>query len=211
MKVASKFKFQPCFGFYLNLLKEMRAQKAPSYEIIHSAGGRACGKTYCFTLFVALLFYYRIPAIVYAFRKPTNLVVDSVWKEILDRLEDAKITGYRVKKVGFKIDSTTTSVFCMGLYNPSGENVVKKGIASSSRYTYAIKWFEEANEYEEKDIQAIDQAIRGAKYLIKVYTTNPWALHNWYISYLDKKFPFSKAKLLKDGYQWKYFPDPLAA
>jgi len=90
----------------------------------------------------------------------------------------------------------------MGIYNAKGENVVKKGIAGSSRFTYAIKWFEEANQFEEVDIQSVDLAIRGAKHLVKVSTTYPDALFNWYIAYLDGNFPFNKNVLLKKGYQW---------
>jgi len=90
---------------------------------------------------------------------------------------------------------------------PSREQVVKKGLAGCSNYTYAIKWFEEASEYLEKDIQAVDQAVRGSKYLISVYTTNPWHLAHWYISYLNKRFPFNRSPLEKHGYQWKYFKE----
>lgn len=207
MKISKKFMFQPCFEFYVDLLRDMVNGKAPRYNILNSAGGRNCGKTYSFSLFVSLLFYYKVPAIVYAFRKPSNEVEESIWKEILTRLEDAKITGYKVKKTGYTISSPTTTVICMGLYNAKGENIIKKGIAGSSRYLYAIKWFEEANQYEEIDIQSINLAIRGAKHLIKVSTTNPDKLHNYYITYLNKKYPFNKELLLRYGYQQKYFSE----
>jgi len=39
IKIASKFKFPPCFSYYLILLKDMRLGKEPSYNLIHSAGG----------------------------------------------------------------------------------------------------------------------------------------------------------------------------
>jgi len=38
MRIPSKFKFQSCFGFYITLLKDMLARRAPSYDVIHSAG-----------------------------------------------------------------------------------------------------------------------------------------------------------------------------
>ena len=70
---------------------------------------------------------------------------------------------------------------------------------------YAIKWFEEAIEYLDSDINAVDQAVRGSRYVIKVMTTNPWHGANSYIKYLNIKFPFNKELLIKYGYQWKIF------
>ena len=103
MKISNNFMSQPCFEFYIDLLRDMVNNRPPRYNIINSAGGRNCGKTYSFTLFVSLLFYYK------------------------------------VKKTGYTISSPTTTIICMGLYNAKGENIIKKGIAGSSRYTYAIK------------------------------------------------------------------------
>lgn len=92
---------------------------------------------------------------------------------------------------------------CFGLYNQANKKIVLKGLVGGSKYTYAIKWFEEATDYSPSDINAVDQAVRGAKYLIKVMTTNPWHAANPYIKYLDTNFPFSRVRLEKEGYQWK--------
>lgn len=48
--VSSLFTFPPCFGFYIQLLEDMRDGKKPRYDTIHSAGGRGGGKTFCFVL-----------------------------------------------------------------------------------------------------------------------------------------------------------------
>ena len=84
-----------------------------------------------------------------------------------------------------------------------GKKVVLKGLAGSSNYTYAIKWFEEAIDYLDSDINAVNQAVRGAKYLMEVFTTNPWHAANPYISYLNTSFPFNQVPLLGEGFQWK--------
>ena len=108
-----------------------------------------------------------------------------------------------INKTRWTISNQSAKVICNGLYNPKGEQVVKKGIAGCSNYDYAICWFEEASEYLEKDIRAVNQAVRGAKYDIKIFTTNPWHLAHYYISYLNKNYPFNKKLLLEKGYQWK--------
>jgi len=199
--IPIRFTFPKCFGFYLQLLEEMRAGKAPSYEVIHSAGGRNCGKTYCFTLFAVFCFYYKIKVIIFAFRKKSAEVADTIWQEFLNRFDDTRIPK-SLNKTRWTITNGVTKIICNGLYNPKGEQVVKKGIAGCSNYTYAICWYEEASEYLEKDIWAVDQAVRGAKYDIKVFTTNPWHLAHYYIKYLNTKFPFNRKLLASQGYQW---------
>jgi hypothetical protein len=67
-------KFPACFGFYLNILEDLLTGKKPRLRKVHSAGGRNCGITYCFTLFVMWCCYYQLPVIIYAFRKQHNLL-----------------------------------------------------------------------------------------------------------------------------------------
>ena len=130
IKIASKFQFPPCFSYYLILLKDMRLGREPSYTLIHSAGGRNFGKTYCFTLFCTYLFYYKIPVIIYAFRKQQNEVTRTIWEEFDNRFT---ASGIEVKKnkSSFTITSLdgNSKIMCTGLYSPLGKKVVLKGLA----------------------------------------------------------------------------------
>jgi hypothetical protein len=67
----------------------------------------------------------------------------------MDRFKDTGIP-HKVNKTRWTIYNNVTKITCSGLYNPKGEQVVKKGLAGSSSYIYAIKWFEEASDYLKK-------------------------------------------------------------
>lgn len=114
------FKFPSCFGFYTKILEDLLAGKAPRYWKIHSAGGRESGKTYCFTIFVLWCIYYQLPVIVYAFRKQRDTIRDSIWDELIKRL-DASGIKYQSRISNYTIKVGKVDISCRSLYNPQGK------------------------------------------------------------------------------------------
>jgi|SRR5947199_5828935 len=60
---------------------------------------------------------------------------------------------------------------------------------------------------EEQSVRDAELAIRGAKYTLTVFTTNPYALAHWFVSFYVKKLPPNRSILMREGYQWKYFEE----
>jgi len=178
-KVLAKFQFTKYFSFYLQILKAMQLNKPLPYQYIYSCGGKNSGKTYSICLFIAYLFYYQISASIIIFRKQADSLnpEKGTVREVLDRLEDMQLWDtYKFNKSTKTISSRKTRVIFLSLFNPKGQKIQQLGLTGNSRYTYEIPWFEEIWEMEEQSVRDAQLAVRGAKYTLTLYTTNPYAI-----------------------------------
>lgn len=65
-----------------------------------------------------------------------------------------------------------------------------------------INIFDEATEFASpKEIQMIQQATGGAKFVINIFIANPWVLSNWYIKRVNKSLTFNEKQLREKGEQ----------
>lgn len=207
--IADKFRFPKCLSFYLQLLKKMQLGQELPYRYIYSCGGKNSGKTYCICLFIAYLFYYQISASIIIFRKQANSLTDDekgTIAEVKNRLDDLHIK-YKLNKSSKIITSPNTRVIFLSLFNPQGQKIQQLGLAGNSRYTYEIPWFEEVWEMEENSVRDAELAVRGAKHTLTLYTTNPYGMSQWFVAYYVKRFKPQRNILLREGYQWKFFPE----
>lgn len=185
-KIAKKFQFPKPFSFYLQLLKKMQLGEELPYHYIYSCGGKASGKTYCICLFISYLFYYQISASIIIFREQADSLnpEKGTIREVLDRLEDMGLLGTIAKfnQSTKTITSPNTRIIFLYLFNPKGQKIQQLGLIGNSRYLYENPWFEEIWEMEEQSVRDAQLSVRGAKYKLTIYTTNPYALAHWFVT-----------------------------
>jgi len=59
---------------------------------------------------------------------------------------------------------------------------------------------------EEQSVRDAQLSVRGAKYKLTIFTTNPYALAHWFVTKYTKLLSPNKNTLLKLGYQWEFLP-----
>jgi phage terminase large subunit len=60
---------------------------------------------------------------------------------------------------------------------------------------------------EEQSVMDAKLAVRGVKYTLTLFTTNPYALAHWFVSFYVKKLPPNRKILTEKGYMTKIFPE----
>lgn len=55
-----------------------------------------------------------------------------------------------------------------------GKEIQKLGLTGNSNFTYEIIWFEEVYQMDENSVNDVKLAVRGAKYTLTMFTTNPY-------------------------------------
>jgi len=60
---------------------------------------------------------------------------------------------------------------------------------------------------EKQSVREAKLAIRGAKYRLLFYTTNPYHLTHWFVDFYTKRFPPNRRILTEKGFQAKEFSD----
>lgn len=206
-KINNKFKFPKVFNYYIKLLKLMLEGKPLPYRIIYCCGGKDSGKTYCICLFISYLFYYDISAIVIIFRKEAKDIKDTV-QEVLDRLDAAGFTyKHNISKQIITNPSKKTKIAFYSLFNPKGKKIQRLGLTGNSNFIYEIAWFEEVFEMEEQSVRDARLAVRGAKYALTFFTTNPYSLAHWFVALYTKKLMPNRKILLDKGFMMKEFSE----
>ncbi len=184
-----------CFSYLKNILK---------YDYIneyHLAGGRKSGKT--FNLFLWFVLY------IYGYFKDKKIKV-LIFRKYHKDLESTIIDEMRNIFIDLELEineSKYNNTFYCGDSQISFKAVNQRdkkvkslsGLANLRRYDLVLVHFEEAWEFDEKDISLIKEAIRGYKDIRYFYSTNPWEIENWYIKYLNTNLQFNKKELKAKG------------
>ena len=63
---------------------------------------------------------------------------------------------------------------------------------------------------EEQSVRDARLAVRGARYNLTIYTTNPYALAHWFVNKYTKMLPPNRYTLLNKGYQWSFLENERA-
>ena len=142
-------------------------------------GGRGSGKTK-FIMQKLMIKGLKEKRLILLMRKETNKLRDSVWKELLEIIEDFKLTPYfTINKTEFRATCNIngTEFKCLGLDEP--EKI--KGFASMSDV-----FMDEITAFNEEDIELIDGTLRSTGYELPLqmyFAFNPISKTNFVYKY----------------------------
>ena len=142
-------------------------------------GGRGSGKTK-FIMQKLMIKGLKEKRLILLMRKETNKLRDSVWKELLEVIEDFKLTPYfTINKTEFRVTCNIngTEFKCLGLDEP--EKI--KGFASMSDV-----FMDEITAFNEEDIELIDGTLRSTEYELPLqmyFAFNPISKVNFVYKY----------------------------
>ena len=142
-------------------------------------GGRGSGKTK-FIMQKLMIKGLKEKRLILLMRKETNKLRDSVWKELLEIIEDFKLTPYfTINKTEFRATCNIngTEFKCLGLDEP--EKI--KGFAGMSDVL-----MDEVTAFTEEDIELIDGTLRAVGYELPLqmyFAFNPISKQNFVYKY----------------------------
>lgn len=142
-------------------------------------GGRGSGKTK-FIMQKLMIKGLKEKRLILLMRKETNKLRDSVWKELLEIIEDFKLTPYfTINKTEFRATCNIngTEFKCLGLDEP--EKI--KGFAGMSDV-----FMDEITAFNEEDIELIDGTLRSTGYELPLqmyFAFNPISKVNFVYTY----------------------------
>ncbi|WP_375317834.1 hypothetical protein [Spiroplasma endosymbiont of Virgichneumon dumeticola] len=136
---------------------------------------------------------------IYCFRK-LNKDINDLVKEIYNTLITICLNDYKDftlkypnKQADFRFKGSKSFIRVMGVYSNSNDRIPLKGLSRSEikGFDLAIEWCEEANEFTQREFQAITFALGNAKKRIKIKSCNPDNIYQYYIEYMNKIVPFN--------------------
>ena len=166
----SKSKFLDCFYPYL---------WDYSYRYNVYWGGRGSGKTK-FIVTKLLLKGLKEKRVILLMRKETNKLKDSVWKELLEAIDEYKLTQFfTFNKTEYRATCKIngTEFKCLGLDEP--EKI--KGFSNASDV-----FMDEITAFNVEDIELIDGTLRSIKYNLPLqmyFAFNPISKQNFVYKY----------------------------
>ena len=143
------------------------------------SGGRGSGKTK-FIMQKLMIKGLTEKRLILLMRKETNKLRDSVWKELLEVINDFKLTSYfTINKTEFRATCNIngTEFKCLGLDEP--EKI--KGFAAMSDV-----FMDEITAFNEEDIELIDGTLRSIDYKLPLqmyFAFNPISKTNFVYKY----------------------------
>ncbi len=195
------------FQYFNELLNDMRQSKRPRVNKLYFSGTRKSGKTRGYQNFIiSALIDPLIKCDAYLVRNQvqdaTELFTDT--REVMDELDIEQI---KANKTARTLTYGKNKIRVIGVETnkkQKNKSTKKLGMAGGKNKDYGIIVFEEAYEFKQDDTHALIEAIRGYKYFIIIYATNPWSIMNWYVEYINQLLPFNEHLLRKDYQQFKY-------
>ncbi len=173
-------------------------------------GSRKSGKTTAYQIFaVYMLLINEIKGDIYLIR---NAVQDAneLFKEVSELVQELGIVAMETNQTKRLIKYNGKQIRILGLEsNQGGKTKVSKaklGLATGRNKDYAVIVFEEAYEIDETKTYAIEEAVRGYKYFLTIYASNPWTIMNWYIEQANNEQRFDERLLKRDSQQFKFIP-----
>lgn len=142
-------------------------------------GGRGSGKTK-FIMQKLMIKGLKEKRLILLMRKETNKLRDSVWKELIEIIEDFRLTPYfTINKTEFRATCNIngTEFKCLGLDEP--EKI--KGFAGMSDV-----FMDEITAFNEEDIELIDGTLRSVDYELPLqmyFAFNPISKQNFVYKY----------------------------
>lgn len=149
-------------------------------------GGRKSGKSISIQLLYGLLGMLPIKVGLVAFRASKDSSVELL-NDFVATFESFDIP-HRVNKSKGTIQIGINTIRIYGLNSMSTYGAQKSGLAKISGVNYIFKYFEERFEFDTKQYQALQEAIRGfdnAVQSITINVCNPWSKGSPYIKYCE--------------------------
>lgn len=205
--MSNNFEYLPLIKYfdYFNYIGGCISERKPfPFTKIHLAGGRKSGKSFSIYIFLSYVFITLGAKIrIYCFRKYSKDLQYTIIEEFLEALGRLNFTNYKPQITHKTWLARGNKISFHSLHKEYNDKISLTGLSSSRTYDYVIVHFEEMFEYDSKDIEAVKQAIRGAKNVMYIESCNPWKIHNKYIWSLHEKFPFNLETLKEKGEQIK--------
>ena len=194
------------FNFWHQLIDWLQEDQERLYEI-NLTGSRLSGKTigeliFCIMAMELLDFVVNI----FFFRYEPKGAKES-WDEFLGvcSLFDIDTTN----KNGFNHTNKEwkhkkNKIKFIGFKSNEKKAIPKLGLARGIEKTITIRVIDEIYEFNHPGlISIIDQAVGGAKQIVKINSTNPWSIQHWYIQYINDFHPYNKYKMKTIGMSTK--------
>ncbi len=206
MRFNQQFKH---FRYFNDLLQQMRKKQRTTANTFYLCGSRKSGKTTAYqNLALAMLLMSDISADAYFVRKQVQ-DANELFKEFNALIEQTEINRFYINKSSRIIKYDNKEVRIMGLETNTktdGKSKVKLGLATGRNKDYGVIVFEECYEFNEDQINAFIEAVRGYKYFIIIYASNPWSIKNWYIAECNQTLRFDERTMRSKFQQFKFNP-----
>ena len=195
-------KYLKPFNYFYEIERALLFNLVFRYENLYLGGSRKSAKTWTVILFIVRMSLMGFPLRVYIFRKYVQDIEQSVWEETLNCFRSYFVSP-KVTKHYRRIRFQKTLITYYGLHDRNKAQKTKlSGLSSiGHEFKYSLIWFEEAYEFNQKDIEDIKEAIRGKTHRLYIYTFNPWSLSNWIVKYCHSQLPFNLHELRENGEQ----------
>ncbi|GAB3948379.1 PBSX family phage terminase large subunit [Spirosoma harenae] len=166
-------------------------QATAAIRYVHSWGGRMRGGSHFATEYALACLMDKPYFRGYLMRAVLSDIRGSLWRDLMDRMDEKEKEGKLDKKRDFQINDVAMTVYCKA----SGNRILSKGFKKSSKsQTAKLKsiagathvFVEEAEEIELEDFQKLDDSLRTKKGQIQVFLIfnppkkNHWILARWY-------------------------------
>lgn len=218
----------PKYSYFLEIFKAVVKRSIVDNKVDWSKcfdeyclnGGRFGGKTFNVASFIGLLylFTYDTNFIISTYALRLNNVQCSELKQEIDNalarcglIENTNKFKFNNGNYILKNGNTYrfpngSMIKIKGIYSANSDAISFKGSAGQNNSNLIIRWIEEANEVSKEEFQAVDAAVRGNKdtKIIKINTSNPDIIFQYYPSYCNNLMLFNELLLDKNGEQIGY-------
>lgn len=124
-----------------------------------------------------------------AFRKLGSQIRQSIKREIEWANRQLNVKAVYLANERCFLYENGNRIFLLSIYNSSDERVDLSGFNFGYEPETCIKWMEERTEFNDKDILAIEEALRGVRQ-ITFNSANPWSKTFQFVKYCQRHFKF---------------------
>jgi hypothetical protein len=203
--------FAEFYTFYNDLLVRIKNRDDLGLDELHLVGSRKSGKSMNAQIFCvrACDLYDKdgkpIQCDTFAFRYETQDRAE-LFNDFLQALnivaKERPNMEFKIKKDRIYFPRTKSHIRIYGLTTRNTRRIKKTGL-SHSNAEYIFKFLEERAEFPSRDIQDVDEAVRGIGFnrTLTICASNPRTLNNEYISWCNSQLKFSEGILRNAHFQ----------
>ena len=196
------------FGYINTLLARAMSREPLKVKRVNENGSRKSGKTESW-LWASnvLLFQNKIEVDVFWVRKQMK-DANELYSKIENLMEGYNINlrthSNRTKR---RAKYNKNQLRVLGLDDGrvrEGKSTANLGLERAINKDLVVVVFEERNQISNDEVQAVMEAIGGYRQILEVHISNPWLIHNEFISYNNLNFPYREETMKTKYDQYKY-------
>lgn len=195
-------KILKAYSYLYDVYRQVEKQQKVSIDEFNTLGGRKSGKSVSWQVIYGLLMHLPFKIGLFCARASKEGAKE-FFQDMCETLESFDIP-FKANSSKMIIYWGVNTIKFIGLNSISKYGAKQSGLARVGGVKYIFKYFEERFEFNTKDYQALQEAIRGMDnnvQMITVNVCNPWAKSSPYISYCGKYQQWDIAKLKETGSQ----------